>query len=384
MTYYQRALEPTFLSALEMFPVVAVTGPHQSGKSTIIAHLLANQYEVVRLDQPDIRSRFYHDPVAFMARYADRVVFDEAQLVPELFEYIKLAVDQDRQRYGKLVVSGSHRFNLLKNISESLAGRVVNLCLLPLEYAELPETERDSAVWQGSYPELVLQNYRNRGLWYGAYLETYLEKDIRTLHKIGDLRDFQRLIHLLAASVSQQLNLSVLARALGVAVSTVSRWVSVLEASYILFLVPPYFNNYGKRLVKAPKIYFYDTGLVSYLVGIESYEHYTHGPMSGALFENYVMSEIVKRERHQQSNAEVYYYRTHGGEEIDIIIDRKQFRELIEVKHNATFHPRMLRHVESYLEENDQGFLVYCGKSDAYKPNIDVLNIHDFLLKPRS
>ena len=384
MTYYQRALEPTFLSALEMFPVVAVTGPHQSGKSTIIAHLLANQYEVVRLDQPDIRSRFYHDPVAFMARYADRVVFDEAQLVPELFEYIKLAVDQDRQRYGKLVVSGSHRFNLLKNISESLAGRVVNLCLLPLEYAELPETERDSAVWQGSYPELVLQNYRNRGLWYGAYLETYLEKDIRTLHNIGDLRDFQRLIHLLAASVSQQLNLSVLARALGVAVSTVSRWVSVLEASYILFLVPPYFNNYGKRLVKAPKIYFYDTGLVSYLVGIESYEHYTHGPMSGALFENYVMSEIVKRERHQQSNAEVYYYRTHGGEEIDIIIDRKQFRELIEVKHNATFHPRMLRHVESYLEENDQGFLVYCGKSDAYKPNIDVLNIHDFLLKPRS
>ena len=384
MTYYQRALEPTFLSALEMFPVVAVTGPHQSGKSTIIAHLLANQYEVVRLDQPDIRSRFYHDPVAFMARYADRVVFDEAQLVPELFEYIKLAVDQDRQRYGKLVVSGSHRFNLLKNISESLAGRVVNLCLLPLEYAELPETERGSAVWQGSYPELVLQNYRNRGLWYGAYLETYLEKDIRTLHNIGDLRDFQRLIHLLAASVSQQLNLSVLARALGVAVSTVSRWVSVLEASYILFLVPPYFNNYGKRLVKAPKIYFYDTGLVSYLVGIESYEHYTHGPMSGALFENYVMSEIVKRERHQQSNAEVYYYRTHGGEEIDIIIDRKQFRELIEVKHNATFHPRMLRHVESYLEENDQGFLVYCGKSDAYKPNIDVLNIHDFLLKPRS
>ena len=380
MSYFQRKLEKPLLEALKTFPVVAVTGPRQSGKSTIIKHLLQHEYDIVRMDRPEVRDVFYHDPVSFMQNHSHKVVFDEAQLVPELFEYVKVAVDEDRQNYGKFVLSGSHQFNLMRGISESLAGRVANLTLLPLQCEEMPAALRDAAIWQGGYPELVQQNYLNKSLWFSSYLSTYLEKDVRLHNNIGDLRDFQRLINLLAANVSQQLNLSTLARDIGVAVSTVSRWVSILEASYIIFLVQPFYKNYGKRIVKAPKVYFYDTGLVSHLVGIDSEAHFRKGPLSGALFENYVVSEVLKKETHSVSHSDIYYFRSHSGQEVDLIIDRKRHQELIEIKLNSTFKPNMLKHVESFMSENDRGYLVYTGETKAYKDTVNVVNFQEWLL----
>lgn len=379
--YLTRQLEKPFHDALVSFPVVALTGPRQSGKSTLIEHLLQNDYKILRMDSPETRNLFYDDPVSFMAIHANKVVFDEAQLVPELFEYIKIAVDKDRQNYGKYVISGSHQFNLLKGISESLAGRVANLCLLPLQYNEMVDALRDASIWQGGYPELVRNSYLNKSLWFNSYIETYLEKDVRLMHNVGDLRDFQRFIQLLAANVSQQLNMSVYARDIGVAVSTIQRWISILEASYIIFLIPPYFNNFGKRIVKAPKIYFYDTGLVSHMVGIDSKKHYEQGPMCGAIFENYIVSEFVKRERHSLANSDIYYYRNHGGDEIDLIIDRKRYKELYEIKHNRTFKPKMLATVVKYLEEGDKGYLIYPGETQAYKTDINVVNFQDMFEK---
>lgn len=379
MNYLNRELEPHFLSALKTFPAVALTGPRQSGKSTLIEELLKKEYEIVRFDRPETRELFYHDPVTFMKNHNNRVVFDEAQLVPELFEYIKVAIDEDRHNYGKFVISGSHQFNLMKGITESLAGRIAHLCLFPLQRSEIPDSLQESAIWQGGYPELVRNAYINKDLWFSSYLSTYLEKDIRSQHNIGDLRDFTRLIGLLAANVSQQLNQSTLARNLGVAVSTISRWISILEASYIIFLVQPYSNNYGKRIVKAPKVYFYDTGLACHLTGIQNESQFRQGPMAGAIFENYITSEVLKKEKHTLTNADLYYFRTHAGEELDLIIDRKQTKSLVEIKLNASFKPKMLKHIENYLEDHDQGYLVYTGEDMPYKDNISIMNFNTFL-----
>jgi hypothetical protein len=380
-TYLTRILEPKVLQYLSSFPAVSLTGPRQAGKSTLLKHLLADQYRYITFDKESIRNMFYEDPQGFMKNYKNRIIFDEVQKVPEIFEHIKVAIDEDRDNYGKYVITGSTQFLLLEQIAESLAGRVGLLTLLPLQYQEMPAAHRNESIYRGAYPEIVVNDYANSHDWYASYIDTYLERDVRGLHNIGDLRDFSRLLGLLAANTSQILNMSRYASDLGVAVSTIKRWISVLEASYIIFLLPPYYKNYGRRIAKNPKIYFYDTGLVSHLTSISSEELFLKGPMSGAIFENYIVAEIMKKEMHLKTFAELYYYRTSKGIEVDLIVDRKTTKDVIEIKLNSTFNPRMIKQLKLLLEPNDKGYLLYTGENLDYSfgENIKVLNYGEYL-----
>lgn len=379
MSYLPRKLEPTVQRYQQQFPVVAVLGPRQSGKSTMLLHLFPD-FKYVTFDDYEQVSFFEDDPKGFIAQYSDKTIFDEVQKAPKLFDYIKITVDEDRNRYGRFILTGSSQFHLVRQISESLAGRIGLLTLLPYQLSELPEQYRSMSVYKGSYPELINQDYKNTRDWFSAYLDTYINKDLAQISRIIDIRDFRRLISLLAAHVSQEVNFSNYAQQLGVSVLTVQKWISVLEASYIIFLLPSYHHNYGKRIVKRPKCYFYDTGLVAYLTGILNEELFKKGPLAGALFENHVIADILKKELHSKTHAEIFYYRTSNGVEVDLIIDRKNKKSLIEIKLSSTFHPKMAAAMKLLLEENDDGFVLYAGDKFPYLENIHVMNYQDYLL----
>jgi predicted AAA+ superfamily ATPase len=382
MPYVHRTLERTLQDYLSNFSSVGLTGPRQSGKSTLLKKLLADKYRYVSFDDHDNVRGFHDDPKKFMRIYDDKVVFDEIQRVPELFNYVKLAIDQDRQRRGKFVLTGSSQFSLMRKVTESLAGRIGLVTLLPFEYREIPKKLRTESVYRGGYPELVLESYKNFRNWYSAYVDTYLFRDVRDLSNIGELRDFRRCLQLLAARTSQMLNMSDISRDLGVAVNTVKRWISILEASYIIFLLPPFYRNYGKRITKAPKIYFHDTGLVSFLTGIKDSEAFERGPMYGPLFKNYVISEIMRRETHAKSDSELFFYRTSNGLEIDLIIDRKSIQEFVEIKTSETYRTGMTRAIEQIKKEHEQGFLLYRGKGESSTPDLKIMNYEEYLARP--
>ena len=379
MKYIDRILERAVSKYLKIFPVVGITGPRQSGKSTLLKHLLQDDYKYVTFDDYKMVELFHDDPEKFMKIYTDKIIFDEAQKVPEIFNYIKIAVDNDRQNYGKFILSGSGQFAFMKTLAESLAGRIGLLSLLPFQYSEIPGKLQDEAIIKGAYPELVNRGFKYTDDWYSSYIETYLNKDVYDFATIGNLRDFRRLISMLAANTSQIFNMSGFSNDLGVAVSTIKRWVSVLEASYIIFLLPPFYNNFGKRVIKSPKIYFYDTGLVSFLTGVENKSLYEKGPMAGSIFENYIVSEILKCEIHKKTMANLYYYRTSHGVEIDLIVDRNNRKEFIEIKKSSTFRPRMVKHLEDYIGNQDRGYLIYEGDSMPYSDNVKVLCYKEYL-----
>jgi len=378
MPYYQRVLAKKLTEYLQYFPVVGLTGPRQSGKSTLLHHTLPD-YTYVTFDDFRIVSFFHDDPQRFLSTYNNRIIFDEVQKVPEFFNYIKIAVDNDRQNKGKFVLTGSSQFSLIKNSSESLAGRIGLLSLLPFQFSEIPLSLRDESIFKGGYPELIDENYHMFSEWFSSYLETYLHKDISTIGHVGNIRDFRKLLQLLAINTSQQLNMSRYANDIGVDVKTIKRWISILEASYVVFLVPPFYKNYGKRVVKSPKIYFYDTGLVSFLTGIENKTQFENGPMAGSLFENYIVSEILKKELHNKTMAEIYYLRTSNGVEVDLIIDRKNRKEFIEIKNSQTFTPRMLAAMNEFIEKDDKGYLIYRGENFAYSPPVKIINYQNYL-----
>ena len=381
MKYISRTIEPVIKTYLSSFPVVGITGPRQSGKSTMLQHILPKKYRYVTFDDFHITQEYHADPSAFMAKYNDAVVFDEVQIVPDIFRHIKLAVDKDRQRYGKFILTGSSQFAFMKYVSESLAGRIGLLSLLPFQYPELPQSKRKSSLVFGGYPELVMRNYSESKGWYSSYLETYLSRDVRSLSNIGDIREFRQCIALLADRVGQIVSYSDLSRDIGVSVPTIKQWISVLEASYIIFLVRPYFKNYGKRIIKSPKVFFYDMGLVSYLLGIENPKMFEQHPHYGNLFENYVIAEIAKKEIHRNTHSELFYYRTNHGVEIDLLIDRRSSVEYVEVKSANKFQPDMIRGISTLLKGKEKASVLYQGKSFSYSPNIEVKHFGDYLLK---
>ncbi len=381
MKYIPRKAESLVATYLKDFSVVGVTGPRQSGKSTMLSHLLGETYRYVTFDDYHTTERFNTDPVRFMEEFSNKVVFDEVQIVPEIFRHIKFAVDRDRKRYGKFVLTGSSQFAFLKGVSESLAGRIGLLTLLPFEYSELPKGQKIKSVALGCYPEMVEKKYVRSANWFSSYLDTYLTRDIRAISNIGDIRDFRRCISLLAARAGQILNMSDLSRDIGVTVATIKKWISVLEASYIIFLLPPYYKNLGKRIIKSPKVYFYDMGLVSYLLGIENLSMLEQHPHYGNLFENYVIAEIAKKEIHRNTHSELFYYRTNHGVEIDLLIDRRSSVEYVEVKSANKFQPDMIRGISTLLKGKEKASVLYQGKSFSYSPNIEVKHFGDYLLK---
>ena len=369
----------TLLKYLSAFPVVGLTGPRQSGKSTLLKELLKDEYKYVTFDSPTTVAEFRDDPERFMRINGDKVIFDEAQKAPEIFTYVKIAVDNDREKYGKFILSGSSQFTLMKKITESLAGRIGLLTLLPMQFSEIPLNLHEESIFKGGYPELVKRDYNFRNEWYQAYINTYLEKDLRSISDIGNIRDFFRLIKLLAARCSQMINFSELASELGVVVNTVKHWLSVLEASYIIFFLPPFFDNLGKRIVKSPKLYFYDTGLVSFLTGIDTEGQFENSLLTGPLFENYIVSEVKKIIEHKKLFFNLYYYRTAAGVEIDLIVDKNQSQEWIEIKTSETFQTKFINSIERTKSPEEIGKLVYRGLTKAGADGIGILNYKDFL-----
>ena len=359
--YFVRATTDTLRRYVTAFPVVGITGPRQSGKTTLLRHCLPD-YQYLTFDDQLNVAHFEEDPKGFLAQYNQRVIFDEVQFVPALFNHIKMMVDRDRLHYGRFIMTGSSQFAFLKNVSESLAGRIGLMVQLPLQFIEMPAALQKESVFRGGYPELVLRHYEYSDLWYAAYLDTYLTKDVRALAQIGDMRDFRKLIQLLAAHISQTLDYTHYANEIGVSATTIKRWVSVLEASYIIFLLPPYYHHFGKRVTKSPKIYFYDTGLVSYLTGISNSDLYNKGPLAGPLFENYVVSEIMKKIKHAADSTELYFLRTQDKAEIDLIVDRKTQRDFIEIKKSSTYTSKMSLTLRQYAEKNDRLFVLYNGE----------------------
>lgn len=379
MPYYPRVVEKTVREYLKLFPAVGLTGPRQSGKSTMLRKLLSAKYRYVSFDDLNAVDRFHTDPERFMSLYSDRVIFDEVQRAPEIFHYVKLMIDDDRNNYGKFVMTGSSQFAFMKRVSESLAGRIGLLSLLPFQFLEIPARLRNQSIYQGGYPELVGRNYGGAFGWYTSYLDTYLTRDVRDISDIGDIRDFRRFIQILATRVAQLLNMSEIARDLGLSVPTIKKWISVLEASYVVFLLPPFHQNLGKRIIKSPKIYFYDTGLVSYLTGIRTKQLFENGPMYGALFENYVVSETFKSIIHTRTDAELFFFRESNGNEIDLIIDRKLSREHVEIKAAHTFRPDMARFLLQVANEAKDSRVVYQGREIALGKRVSAVNFKSFL-----
>lgn len=378
MPIIQRQLGPKLKQHLNAFPVVGLTGPRQSGKSTLLRHLLPG-YTYITFDNPVNVELFQGDPMGFINNYSDKAIFDEVHYVPDIFRYLKIIVDNDRKSYGKFIVTSSNQFSFLNKASESLSGRIALLTLLPLQFTEVPPALHEECIFRGCYPELVDRAFQLSDSWYSAYLDTYLNKDIRELLTTSNIRDFHRLIKLLAANTSQILNMSTYANDLGVSVNTIKKWIALLEASYIIFLLPPYYTNFGKRIIKSPKVYFYDTGLVSFLTGIKNKELFENGPMTGSLFENYLIAEILKKIKHEVLDAELFYYRTSHGAEIDLIIDWKTHQDFIEIKNSQTFRPKMVANIENLIPNQNKGYLLYRGTNQPYSNDIKVINYQDYL-----
>jgi len=342
--YIQRTIEKLLPGILATFPCLAVTGPRQSGKSTLLRHALP-AYRYVTLDDPAVLEQAQTDPVYFLDSLGEQCIIDEIQLAPGILSYVKMRVDSDRSRNGRFVFTGSQQFGMIRNLGDSLAGRIALLDLLPFAASEMQQAVPAqgglelyvTASLTGAYPQLAVTPEIDRRLWYASYTQTYLERDIRSLYDIGSLREFHRFMQLLAVRCSQMLNMSAFATDLGVSVTTIKRWLSVLEAGRIILLLQPHFNNLGKRITKMPKVYFLDTGLACHLVGVRDREQLLEGPMAGALFENYCLQETVKSFTNRGEQPRISYLRTNNGLEVDLIIEGSNLRPLpVEIKLSRT------------------------------------------------
>ncbi|MBI3601844.1 MAG: ATP-binding protein [Candidatus Omnitrophica bacterium] len=358
--YTTRLLEKTLKEAVQSFPVVFIGGPRRSGKTTLSQTFLKG-YRYVLLDEMDVRSLAIEDPRGFLEKYPPPVIIDEIQNAPHLLSHIKARMEVNKKP-GQWILTGSQQWALMKGISETLAGRIAILHLYPFSIEEIQKTRRvhlneaggfvkslmqakkipDKMIplgrWilQGGYPEVVLNKKASRKLWFSSYLQTYVDRDVRGLIKQSNLHDFERFVKLLAARTAQELNCSTLSRDIGVSVPTIKSWITLLETSGLIFLLMPYHRNFGKRIIKAPKCYFMDTGLAAYLVGLQDEEHTLQGPMAGALFETACVAQFYKRFTALVDPCSLYYYRSMDGLEVDLLIETGKTIYPIEMKLSST------------------------------------------------
>ena len=334
--YRQRQLAAALNRALAGFPAVLVTGPRQSGKTTFLRHEAGEQVDYVSFDDPLERDFATVDPAGFLGRFARRpVILDEIQYVPALLSHLKMRIDAEPRRYGRWMLTGSQQFGLMRDVSESLAGRVAILELPPFSYPELPRPSLDKLLWNGGYPVPALHPDR-RDLWLRGYVSTYIERDVRQIRNIPDLRSFNQFLNLAATRHGQEFNAADLARELGISQPTVKSWAGVLEASYIAHFLPPWFRNYGKRVVKTPKFHFHDSALVGLLTRQPDATAALAGPMGGPLLEGWVVTEAVKAFMALGRKPDVYYWRSHDGLEVDLLIVIDGKLHPVEVKLTAT------------------------------------------------
>lgn len=374
-----RALAHTLQRLSRTFPAVAVTGPRQSGKTTLVRELYSNK-PYVSLEDPQERAFASEDPRGFLERFTDGGVFDEAQRWPDLFSYLQGMIDSDRVP-GRFVLTGSQQFGLLSGVTQSLAGRVGMTRLLPLSLTELPDSQTDalgldSLMLRGMYPVLHTQDLRWAD-WFASYVATYVERDVRQVLNVQDLSTFQRFLRLCAARTGQLLNVSALAGETGVTSHTARAWLSVLEASDIAFLLPPYHRNFGKRLVKSPKLYFVDTGLACWLMGIRDIEALSLHPLRGAIFETLVVSECLKFRLNAGLPPDLYFWRDNNALEADLVFETKGRLQPVEIKSGRTVTSDYIRAGQKASrfagEEALTPWLVYGGDEDYVRSGVKVI-----------
>ncbi|HWN44259.1 MAG TPA: ATP-binding protein [Thermoanaerobaculia bacterium] len=405
--FVPRTLSGLLEKAVKGFPATLVTGPRQSGKTTLLRSHFGATHRYVSLEAPHIRERALADPVGFLGDHPPPVILDEIQHAPALLSYLQVAIDEDR-RPGRWLLSGSQSFPLLQGTSESLAGRVAILTLLPLSWNEIQHRARsqdpvekvldellearpaiaapsppDLAHWLlcGGFPQLWSDPGVDRQLWLASYVQTYLERDVRSVLGVRDLGAFQTFLRLAAARTAQVLNLVDLARDVGVSPPTIRQWLSVLEASHQVFLLRPHFENLGKRLVKTPKLYWLDTGLVCFLLGLKDEDAVLQGPMAGPLFETAVVAELAKLFYHRGLPPALWYWRSRDGWEVDVLIELQGKLHPVEVKATATPRPTHVENVARWRslagDRAGSGLLVSRAEgASALVPGVRVLPWH--------
>jgi len=378
-----REAERTLRELADGYPVLAITGPRQSGKTTL-ARAVFETLPYVTLENPDQREFAQSDPRGFFGKYADGVVIDEVQRCPELFAWLQGVVDEDR-RVGRFVLTGSQQFGLLSGITQSLAGRVAFLNLLPFTAGELRAVgllaeSLDEVLWTGSYPP-IFDRRLDPGIWYANYVQSYLERDVRQLINVRDLGQFQRFLRLCAGRTGQLLNLSALGDDAGVSHNTAREWISVLEAGYIVHRLPPHHRNFNKRLVKTPKLYFLDTGLAAWLLGVETPMQLSSHPLRGALFEAWVVAEHLKKRLNTARPSNLSFWRDRSGHEVDLLVEQGGEVQPVEIKSGATISRDALRGLEKWQEiTGETGLrpsLVYGGSETQSRGDVSVVGWRD-------
>jgi uncharacterized protein len=366
-----RSVEKMLPSLIPGYPVITITGPRQSGKTTLARTFFASK-PYVSFENPDTREEAQSDPRSFLERYENGAVFDEVQRLPELLSYLQQIVDEG-PRSCRFVLTGSQQFGLKSKITQSLAGRTGLIHLLPFSYDELysfrgENPAMEAVLFSGLYPPI-----HDRGLdpqkWYADYVQTYIERDVRSLLNVRDLSAFQLFLKMCAARCGQLINLSGLASDCGITHNTAKEWISILEASYIMFRLMPYFDNLGKRLVKTPKLYFYDSGLATYLLGIKTPEQLSVHAHRGAIFETFIASEIVKSSYHRAETPSLYFWRDRSGNEIDFLIDRGSDLLPIEAKSGKTVASDWfdsLKNWRTFAGKRAKQCLLFYGGDETY------------------
>lgn len=334
------------------YPILALTGPRQSGKTTFLKSQFSD-YEYVNLENPDIRNFAIEDPNGFLKQYNKYVIFDEVQRVPHLFSYLQTKVDEDKVM-GQYILSGSQNFHLMENITQSLAGRVALFKLLPFDMTEMEEANwlnENYAVnlQKGFYPAIYDRKIPSN-VFYSNYIQTYVERDLSELIQVKDLKQFRNFLSLCAARAGQLINLNALANECGISQPTAKSWVSVLESSYIVYQLQPYFSNFNKRITKSSKLYFYDTGLLCFLLKITDAESVILSSLKGSLFENYVITEFIKKNYHNNLLRDVWFWRDAVGHEVDFIWQKTEKLNLVEIKATETIMQDMFKGL-NYFEK---------------------------------
>ena len=383
MKFVARSIQPELLEAARHYPAIVMTGPRRAGKTCLLRHAFGRARYIL-LEDPDLQARARSDPRGFLDELRPPVLFDEIQNVPELFDYVRTRIDQSPRKMGQWLFTGSQEAPLMRGVSESMAGRAAVLQLLPFS---LGETDRVSLIL-GGYPE-ALAHPKGRALWFSSYIQTYLERDVRALLNIRDWGTFRRFLALLASRHGQVLNKSDLAAPLGISVPTVGQWLHILEITGQVMLVPPYFENFGKRLIKSPKVYLGDPGMACYLLGIATQAELERSPFLGPLFEGLVAAEILKSQINRGQRKELYHFRDQQGLEVDFLFPHSGGVWMVECKASRTPQPGMARPMEALRKSmGDRApsrlSVVHRAASNGPQtrvlaPGIDALPLEDFV-----
>lgn len=366
----KRESEKELKELAKQFKAVAVIGPRQSGKTTLVTKVFKNK-PYVNLENPDTRKYALEDPRGFLANYSKGAIIDEVQRVPEIFSYLQQILDENSTR-GLFILTGSNNFLLQENISQTLAGRVGYLFLLPFSLNEINENEReiDEVLYKGCYPALYDGKF-DISKYYVNYIRTYVERDVRLIKNISNLYLFERFLRLCVGRIGQLLNMNSLAVEVGVDVKTIGSWIGILEASFVVFRLKPYYKNYNKRVVKMPKLYFYDTGLAISLLGIENVKQLSFHPLKGSLFENLIIVDFLKRRFNSGKNNNLFFWRDNTGNEIDLVLEFSNNLLPIEIKSGQTIINEFFKGIKFWnkLTGSEGGFIIYGGTQVQKRSN---------------